>query len=199
MELVNNSVRLCGVMAGRAEFSHRAGDEDFYVFPLEIMRLSGNSDTINIILRGRMLEEIDADAEKLLIEGELRSFNNRSGIGAKLVISVFAKSICASAGDDCNSVHICGTICKPPKLRETPLGRDICDLMVAVNRNYGRSDYLPCICWGAKAREAALWEIGNRLTLDGRIQSRRYLKLTEDTMEERTAYEVSASAAELIM
>lgn len=199
MEGLNNSVRLCGVMAGRPEYSHNAGGEEFYIFPLEVMRLSGNCDTVNIVLRRNMLETVDVQTEKLMIEGELRSYNNRSGSGAKLVITVLAKTVSASSEEDCNRVHITGTICKPPKLRETPLGRDICDLMVAVNRNYGRSDYLPCICWGAKAREAAGWEIGNRLTLEGRIQSRHYLKLMGDTVEERTAFEVSASEAELVV
>lgn len=117
------------------------------------------------------------DTEKLCITGELRSFNNKSGEGAKLVITVFAKEILPCDENDLNLICLTGTLCKPPNLRVTPMGRDICDLMLAVNRKYGRSDYLPCITWGLKAREASYWDTGTTVSLEGRIQSRRYIKL----------------------
>ena len=110
---------------------------------------------------------------------------------AKLLLS-------RSDGEDENSLCLTGTLCKPPTLRQTPLGRDICDLMLAVNRHYGRSDYLPCICWGSLAREAACWSVGQQLRLEGRVQSRRYLKNTDLGPEERIAYEVSVAVAEPI-
>ena len=131
------------------------------------------------------------------MEGELRSFNSRRGEWPRLVISVFARSIRpAGAEEDENLVELRGTLCRAPKLRRTPMGRDICDLLLAVNRSYARSDYLPCICWGLTARESALWEVGTRLALRGRVQSRRYLKLTEAGTVERTAFEVSAAEIE---
>lgn len=198
MDRGNNYVQLCGVMAGRPELSHVSRGEAFYRFPLEAARLSGSVDRVNVILRQRMLEAAELSGGKLMIEGELRSFNNRGGSGAKLVISVFAREIVMTDEADMNYVALEGTLCKTPKLRSTPMGRDICDLMLAVNRSYGRSDYLPCICWGTSAREASLWDVGDRIRLEGRIQSRRYIKIVDDTPQERTAFEVSASSAELI-
>ena len=130
---------------------------------------------------------------RVCVEGEVRTFNNRSGEWPRLVISVFARTLAPTEEADENRVRLRGALCKSPNLRTTPMGREICDLILAVNRRYGRSDYLPCICWGSKAREAALWEVGTRLLLEGRIQSRRYSKLTENGSEERTAYEISAA------
>ena len=123
--------------------------------------------------------------------GQLRSFNNRSGRGARLVLSVYVRQLCFSEEEDRNRVLLCGTLCKPPKFRRTPLGREICDLMLAVNRAYARSDYLPCICWGRQARQAEQWQVGDRVRLEGRLQSRSYVKLTEEGPVEKTAYEVS--------
>lgn len=199
MDRGSNYVRLCGVMAGKPELSHISRGERFYRFPLETERLSGSVDTLNITVRKKMLENAEAACGKLMIEGELRSFNNKSGSGAKLVISVFARELSMTDEADMNFVSLTGTLCKTPKLRSTPMGRDICDLMLAVNRSYGRSDYLPCICWGGKARETSMWDVGDRISLEGRIQSRRYIKIIDDTAQERTAYEVSAAAVELIV
>ena len=133
------------------------------------------------------------EAEKICVVGELRSFNNKSGEGAKLVITVFAKELYLCDDDDLNEVHLIGTLCKKPNLRMTPMGRDICDLMLAVNRRYGRSDYLPCITWGLKAREAAEWGTGTMVTLEGRIQSRNYIKIVGGDPVEKTAFEVSVT------
>ena len=196
----NNFVQLSGSLAGRPEFSHSARGQNFYSFPLEVMRLSGNSDTVNIILRESQLKQLElSDFDKISVTGQLRSFNNRSGQGAKLVITVFAKELAFCSGEDENIVSLKGTLCKQPNLRSTPMGRDICDLMLAVNRHYGRSDYLPCICWGRLAQEAAMWGVGSKLSLTGRIQSRNYIKLSDSGAVEKTAFEVSVSRAELIL
>lgn len=189
-----NIAQLCGVIAAAPSFSHSGRGESFYTFPLEVARLSGATDRINIIAREELLNSIELkEAEKILVMGELRSFNNKSGEGAKLVITVFAKEISLCNDDDMNDVHLIGTLCKQPNLRMTPMGRDICDLMLAVNRRYGRSDYLPCITWGLKAREAAEWDTGTVVSLDGRIQSRNYIKIIGGDPVEKTAYEVSVT------
>ena len=189
-----NTARLCGVIAAAPAFSHSGRGECFYTFPLEVARLSGATDKINIIVRDELMESIQlCEAEKICVVGELRSFNNKSGEGAKLVITVFAKELYLCDDDDLNEVHLIGTLCKKPNLRMTPMGRDICDLMLAVNRRYGRGDYLPCITWGLKAREAAEWGTGTMVTLEGRIQSRNYIKIVGGDPVEKTAFEVSVT------
>ena len=193
----NNRVRLCGTMAGAPRYSHRAGGQDFWLFPLEVRRLSGSSDVLNIVLRRGQLAAVEAaECSRIAVTGELRSFNNRRGEGAKLVLTVLAKEIALTDGPDENRVTLTGTLCKAPNPRVTPMGRDICDLMLAVNRSYGRSDYLPCICWGTLTREASAWTVGTRIALQGRFQSRRYVKLTGEGPVERVAFEVSAAEAE---
>ena len=193
----NNYTRLCGVMAGKPVYSHSSRGQDFFCFPLQVQRLSGNTDTVNVVLRREQLAALEVtEAEKLCVTGELRTFNNRRGEGAKLIITVFARDLCFSGEEDSNLVRLTGTLCKEPNLRTTPMGRDICDLMVAVNRRYGRSDYLPCICWGVRAREASLWPVGTVVRLEGRIQSRNYIKVTEEGPVEKTAFEVSVTEIE---
>ena len=190
----NNYLRLCGCMGAKPVFSHCARGQDFYTFPLDVQRLSGNIDRINIILRQSQLKELEiSDSERLCVEGQLRSFNNRRGEGAKLIITVFAKELSFTDEDFCNQVFLKGTLCKVPNLRCTPMGRDICDLMLAVNRPYGRSDYLPCICWGSTARLASGFSVGTALSLEGRIQSRKYIKLSDEGAVEKTAFEVSVT------
>ncbi len=192
-----NDVRLCGTLSGRPVYSHSSRGRDFFTFPLTVLRLSGNADRLNVVLGRELLERAElTDAARLCVRGQLRSFNNRRGEGAKLVISVFARELDFTDEEDGNLVRLRGTLCRPPKLRSTPLGREICDLMLAVNRHYGRSDYLPCICWGALARQAAALDVGARLALEGRVQSRDYLKLTEEGPVRRTAFEVSAAQLE---
>ncbi len=189
---VNNYCMLRGAMTAVPRYSHCSRGEDFYIFPLEVCRLSGTTDTINIIARSSLLDALEVVENcKLCVEGELRSFNNKSGEGPKLIISVFAKELWFDSDEDENTIELCGTLCKPPKLRVTPMGREICDLMVAVNRRYGRSDYLPCIAWGIHAREAAMWDVGTNICLTGRVQSRQYTKVIDGESFEKTAYEVS--------
>ena len=189
---ITNYAELCGTLAAAPVFSHSGRGERFFSFPMEVERLSGACDRINVIVRGSILENIELkESEKICVMGELRSFNNKSGEGARLVITVFAKEIFLCDGEDANVIRLIGTLCKKPNLRTTPMGRDICDLMLAVNRKYGRSDYLPCIAWGVKAREAADWDVGTTVSLEGRIQSRSYIKLIDDVPVEKTAFEVS--------
>ena len=187
-----NYAELCGTMAAPPLFSHASRGERFFIFPLNVERLSGTSDTVNIIVREGLLGSLEPEGEeKIRVIGELRSFNNKSGEGARLVITVFAKDIELCNAEDENIIRLAGTLCKAPNKRTTPMGRDICDLMLAVNRRYGRSDYLPCIAWGAKAVRASEWQVGTRVVLEGRIQSRSYIKLIDDIPIEKTAFEVS--------
>ena len=199
MELTqgNNIVRLVGTAAGRPMLSHESRGEAFYRLPLTVRRLSGAEDELPLLLRRSLLEKLELqEADKLCVSGELRSFNNRSGEGARLVITVFARALQFCEGEDENSVLLRGALCRPPTLRRTPMGRDICDLMLAVNRPCGRSDYLPCICWGPLAREVSLCPTGTALQLAGRFQSRPYIKMTADGPVEKVAYEVSAAEIE---
>lgn len=195
-----NHIKLCGSLAAPPVYSHSARGRIFYSFPLEVRRLSGSSDTVNVVLGSEQLKELDiSDCGKLCVEGQLRTWNNRRGEGAKLVITVLARELYFCDGPDENLVRLSGTLCKAPNLRITPMGRDICDLMLAVNRHYGRSDYLPCICWGMKARQAANWQVGTSLRLEGRLQSRSYIKLTEEGASQRVAFEVSVTEIEELL
>jgi primosomal replication protein N len=194
----NNRVFLCGSPLSEPVYSHMGRQERFYQFTLEVVRLSGTADRLNVIVRESQLSDVRPARSGLLeVWGELRSFNNRSGEGRKLVITVFARGLYpASEPVWENRVELIGTLCRPPVLRQTPMGREICDLLLAVNRHYGRSDYLPCIAWGQNARRAAVWNTGQRLELTGRIQSRDYMKNLDGEAVKRTAFEVSVSTIE---
>ncbi len=192
---IRNHAVLRGILAAAPAFSHMSRGERFFIFPVETRRLSGTADTINVIARESLLRSAEImEAGRIQVTGELRSFNNKRGEGARLVITVFAKELGFTDGEDMNVIELAGTLCKPPNLRVTPMGRDICDLMLAVNRRCGRSDYLPCICWGRRAREYSQLQVGDRLSLTGRIQSRPYIKLIEGEPVEKVAYEVSIQA-----
>ena len=188
-----NRVRLCGRATGEPELSHINHGESFYRFPLSVERLSGQEDRLPVILPRPLLEAHPVHTgDVLTLTGQLRSFNNRSGIGRRLVLSVFARSLVKSPGAEIkNHIRLCGAVCKPPVLRSTPLGREICDLLLAVNRRCGRSDYLPVICWGLLARQAAELTTGDSFCAEGRVQSRVYLKVVDGETQQRTAYEVS--------
>ena len=190
--ILHNYAMLRGVLREAPRFSHQNREERFYRFSLDVARLSGAVDTVHIIAREALLAALEpGGGDKLCVCGELRSFNNRSGVGAKLVITVFARELWLDCGEDENVIELRGTLCKAPNYRVTPMGREICDLMLAVRRRYGRCDYLPCIAWGASAREAADWIVGDAVRLTGRIQSRIYQKLIDGAPVEKTAYEVS--------
>ena len=187
-----NEVLLEGLALTEPERSHENHGAVFYRFLLQVPRLSGAADTLPVLVSQALRDGVAA-GETLRLSGQLRSFNNRSGVGSRLVLTVYAKELLLAAGTACNQILLHGTVCKPPIFRRTPLGRSICDLMLAVPRRYGRADYLPVITWGQVALRASLLEVGESLALEGRVQSRIYHKVTDDgTTQERTAYEVSA-------
>ena len=187
-----NRAVLRGEAAGRPELSHGSHGVTYQRFPLSVRRLSGHCDVVNVIAPQALLEGLPVlPGRELEVSGEVRSFNNRSGVGSRLVISLLARALAPAQGPHCNELTLRGALCKPPVLRTTPLGREICDLMLAVNRRYGRSDYLPCIAWGALARRCARLEVGDPVGLAGRFQSRAYTKVLEGRSEERVAYEIS--------
>ena len=187
-----NEVLLEGTPLDAPQFSHENHGTRFYRFFLEVPRLSGTPDTLPVLLPEVLLPQIPGNGP-LQIRGQLRSFNNRSGVGSRLVITLYAKALRPWEGEDENQLLLAGVLCKPPVLRRTPLGRDICDLMLAVSRRYGRADYLPVIAWGQLAVRAARLQVGDPLSLEGRVQSRAYRKVLEDgSIQDRVAYEVSA-------
>lgn len=188
-----NRLRLHGWLGAAPVLSHVNHGLEFYRFPLVVPRLSGVEDRINVIAPLTLLEQRARwqPEQELTVAGEVRTFNNRSGTGNRLVINAFAREITAGQGDYENSLELTGTLCKQPCLRATPLGRTICDMILAVNRRYGRADYLPCIAWGSLAHRCGGLGVGDRIRLNGRLQSRVYTKTAENRQEERTAFEVS--------
>ena len=193
MEETCNLVQLRGTAAGEPVLSHENHDQRFCRFPFSVRRLSGQADILYVIATEEQLRGLlPLEGRRLTIGGQLRSFNNKSGTGSKLVISVFARTLLpAEEGEDLNMIELQGVICKPPILRRTPLGRCISDMMLAVNRRYGRAYYLPCIAWGQVAMLTGRMEVGDTLALEGRVQSRVYTKVVDGCAQERTAFEVS--------
>ena len=194
MELNYNRVHLCGQAEDVPALSHVNHGCAFYRFTLAVMRLSGQADRLPVIVPQTLLHAVPVAAgATVTVIGQLRSFNNRSGVGNRLVLTVYAQAMEPGSGEPCNRILLSGALCKPPIFRRTPLGRSICDLMLAVSRRYGRADYLPVIAWGQLAVQAARLQVGDTLSLEGRVQSRTYRKVLEDgTAQERVAYEVSA-------
>ena len=193
MEKNQNFVELSGQALSVPILSHENHGEQFYKFPLRVARLSGQYDIPTITVNANLLDDCPVLPDtSLYLRGQLRSYNNKTGTPPRLIISVLARTLTGTEEGSCNTVRLCGTICKPPTYRRTPLGRQICDMILAVNRRYGRADYLPCIAWGTVAQQTALLDVGESLCLEGRIQSRTYAKtLSTGQSEERTAYEVS--------
>ncbi len=198
MENAANQVTLRGSLLELPQFSHENHGKKFYRFVLEVARLSGTVDVLPVITPEDVLNQMDPSGGSLLtVRGQIRSFNNHQPTGQRLLIFVFAEEIVSCEDAPCNEVTLCGTICKPPVYRTTPLGREICDVMLAVPRTYRRADYLPCILWGRTAQEAARCMVGDRISIFGRLQSRTYRKVTEEGLDLRTAYEISALTAQL--
>ena len=193
-----------GEIASEFEFSHEVFGEGFYMLELLVKRLSDSFDRIPVMISERLIDVTkDYRGEFIQISGQFRSYNRHEEKKNRLELSVFAReAVFAEATDDkikSNQIFLDGFICKPPVYRKTPLGREIADMLVAVNRPYGKSDYIPCISWGRNARFAANFEVGSRVQIWGRIQSREYVKrLEDDRTEKRTAYEVSVSKLEEI-
>jgi len=184
-----NEAELGGRVLTVPAFSHENHGTRFYRFLLHIPRLSGQADTLPVLVTGDQAALVTPGLD-LHILGQLRSFNNRSGQGSRLVLTVYAQTV-EPGTEPCNHIFLTGSLCKLPIHRRTPLGRSICDLMLAVPRRYGRADYLPVIAWGQLANLMSHRSVGDWISLEGRIQSRLYTKVTDDGPQERTAYEVS--------
>lgn len=197
MEHSANHILLRGSLASLPQFSHENHGLNFFRFFLEIPRLSGTVDTLPVVAEEAILNSFDlSGGEMLTITGQIRSYNIRTDGRRHLNIFVFARSIVCEDGDPLNEVILEGPLCREPNYRRTPLGREICDVMLAVPRAFRRADYLPCILWGRTAKDAALCHTSDRVLICGRLQSRVYTKITEEGSEERTAYEISALTAE---
>ena len=211
--LENNYLTLVGKVTGEKRFSHEIYGERFYIFNLEIPRLSGNSDIIPITVSERLIqEETLQEGKKLLVKGQFRSYNSYENEKNRLILTVFTKDIVELKEEDeeeeneivkkdivTNEVVLIGYICKKPIYRQTPFGREISDILLAVNRAYNKSDYIPCIAWGRNARFCQNLEVGSQVKIVGRVQSRTYEKKHEDgTVETRVAYEVSIGSLEVI-
>lgn len=192
MDEARNTLILRGTALGEPIYSHENHGQKFYRFLLSIRRLSGQEDILPVITTLDLLSPLlPLTGQRLAVEGQLRSFNNKSGSGSRLVISVFPRTLQPTDEEDHNLIRLTGILCKPPILRRTPLGRCICDMMLAVNRRYGRADYLPCIAWGQIAMLTGSMSVGEAITVEGRVQSRIYTKVLDGIATERTAYEVS--------
>ena len=198
----NNQVSIMGKIASSFTFSHQVFGEGFYLVDILVKRLSDSEDRIPLMVSERLVDvSQDYEGEYIMVQGQFRSYNRHEEKKNRLVLSVFVRELSfVEEADDSiktNQIFLDGYICKPPVYRKTPLGREIADLLLAVNRPYGKSDYIPCICWGRNARYASAFEVGGHVLLWGRIQSREYIKkLGENETEKRTAYEVSVSKRE---
>ena len=207
--LENNSLVLMGKVANEKTFSHEIYGEKFYQFSLSVPRLSGNADNIPITISERLFKDEDiAIGKNVKVNGQFRSYNGYENNKNRLVLTVFVKDIeFLPDGDEVlsdkdvvsNEVDLTGFICKPPIYRQTPFGREITDILIAVNRAYNKSDYIPCIAWGRNARFCSKMPVGTEVKVTGRVQSRNYEKKYEDgTVEQRVAYEVSVSNLEVV-
>lgn len=194
----NNKVTISGTVASEPEFSHEVYEEMFYTFMLDTPRLSENSDTIKITVSEKFLTGDGISVgDRLKLEGQFRSYNNFTNVGNRLILTVFVKSLerledFLDEEQNVNSIYLNGYICKQPIYRTTPFGREIADILLAVNRSYNKSDYIPCIAWGRNAKYAETLKIGDNVVVKGRIQSREYQKkISETEVESKTAFEVS--------
>ena len=200
----NNQVTIMGEIVSPFTFSHEVFGEGFYMVDVSVRRLSNSEDKIPVMISERLIDVTqDYTGEFIMVNGQFRSYNKHDELKNRLVLSVFAREVEFIEeeldGAKTNNIMLDGYICKLPVYRKTPLGREIADLLVAVNRPYGKSDYIPCICWGRNARFASAFEVGNHVQIFGRIQSREYVKkISETATEKRIAYEVSVSKLECL-
>ena len=200
----NNQVSIMGKIISGFTFSHEVFGEGFYMVDISVQRLSESSDVIPVMISERLIDVTqDYEGEYIQIFGQFRSYNRHEEKKNRLVLSVFAREVCF-VEEECdkvksNQIFLDGYICKMPVYRRTPLGREIADMLLAVNRPYGKSDYIPCICWGRNARFTSGFEVGGHVQVWGRIQSREYVKkLDDEYTEKRVAYEVSVSKLEYL-
>lgn len=199
-QMQNNQVYLSGQIASAPEFSHEIMGEKFYDTTVSVERLSGQSDVIPITVSDRLMEGQNFEIGNLIgLIGQFRSYNKIVDGKSKLVLRVFVRELCECDENAPNVIELEGYVCKPPVYRTTPFKREIADLLIAVNRAYNKSDYIPTIAWGRNARYASTFDVGDKIHLVGRIQSRIYQKSLDDgTIEERVAYEVSITKFETI-
>ena len=200
----NNQVVIMGRIVSDFVYSHEIFGEGFYMVVVEVLRLSDSGDIIPMMVSERLLDvNEDYKGANIAVTGQFRSYNRHEEKKNRLILSVFAREVDfldeIEENAKSNQIYLDGYICKEPIYRKTPLGREIADLLIAVNRPYGKSDYIPCICWGRNARFASSFEVGARCAIWGRIQSREYMKkVNEEEAEKRITYEVSVSKLELL-
>lgn len=200
----NNQVTIIGEIISDFSFSHEVFGEGFYMVDVNVRRLSDSYDRIPLMVSERLIDVTrDYRGESIQVAGQFRSYNRHEEKKNRLVLSVFVRELEFISEEvenaKTNQIFLDGYICKPPVYRKTPLGREIADLLLAVNRPYGKSDYIPCICWGRNARYASGFEVGGHVEIWGRIQSREYMKKIDgNDAEKRIAYEVSVSKLEYI-
>ena len=200
----NNQVTMIGEIVSEFEFSHEVYGEGFYLVDISVSRLSDSVDYIPLMVSERLVDVTQSYiGETISVSGQFRSYNRHEEKKNRLILSVFVRELefVDEIEDDIksNQIYLDGSICKEPIYRKTPLGREIADLLVAVNRSYGKSDYIPCICWGRNARYASSFEVGSHVEVYGRIQSREYIKkIGEEQTEKRVAYEVSVNKIEFL-
>lgn len=199
MEHIDNQVRLRGTLLALPRFSHENHGRKFFRFTLEVARLSGAVDLLPVVAEEHLLNDMDLSGGSMLtVTGQIRTHNIRENGIRHLLIFVFAAQILCEDGEPINEVIVEGPLCKEPTYRRTPLGREICDAMLAVPRAFRRADYLPCILWGRTAYEISQCHTRDRIRIEGRLQSRIYTKITEEGPQERTAYEISALTAQIL-
>ena len=200
--ILNNEVELTGTVETELKFNHEVYGEGFYSFVIRVMRLSDISDLINVTISERLIQDMTlSPGDNITVKGQFRSYNNYTDSGNRLMLTVFARDINTSPTEEAfrnpNNIFLNGFLCKNPVYRTTPFGREICDLLVAVNRAYNKSDYIPCIAWGRNARFAGTLGVGENIRINGRIQSRDYQKkISETETITKTAYEISISKME---
>ena len=200
----NNQVSMMGEIVSEFRYSHEVFGEGFYMVEIAVNRLSNYADYIPLMISERLIDtEQDYTGQLIHVTGQFRSYNRHEEKKNRLVLSVFVRELEfldeIDENEKTNQIFLDGYICKEPIYSKTPLGREIADVLLAVNRSYGKSDYIPCICWGRNARFAAGFEVGSHIQMYGRIQSREYVKkISEDETERRVAYEVSVSKVDLI-
>lgn len=199
MEHMANQIILRGTLASMPVFSHENHERRFFRFFLEVPRLSGAVDTLPVMAEEELLNAVALENGSMFtVSGQIRSHNVRTDGKRHLLVFVFANAIVCEDGEPVNDVTLEGTLCREPTYRRTPLGREICDVMLAVKRAFRRADYLPCILWGRTAQEISQCHTRDVITLTGRLQSRNYTKVTETGTEERTTYEISALTAQVL-
>ncbi|MCD8049840.1 MAG: single-stranded DNA-binding protein [Clostridia bacterium] len=197
----NNFISLEGVIDGDISYSHSVMDEEFYKFTLAVPRLSGTVDALPVTVSGRLLEDAGlSTGESAALTGQIRSYNKYLENRTRLILTAFAKSLneASGEGENMNQVILNGYVCKTPTYRKTPFGREITDVIIAVNRAFNRSDYIPTICWGKNALFCRDLPVGTNVMIKGRLQSREYTKRSGEEYEIRTAYEVSVGEIEEI-